>query len=91
MAIQIQDFLLVSSYPVLTSVVCCGRLIRSKGTSNDSSEEETQYPHIYLVFNHIRKTTEDIWALTVCTRNRSWTNRKNFGGRPYLGHVVHNL
>lgn len=44
----------------------------SKGTSDDSKKKETLYPQIYLIFNHIGKATEDIWALTVDTQNRSW-------------------
>ncbi|OCL02909.1 hypothetical protein AOQ84DRAFT_443053 [Glonium stellatum] len=48
------------------------------GTSNDSSDDATQYPQIYLVFNHQGKPTEDIWALTVNAESRAWINQKNF-------------
>ncbi|KAF4954223.1 hypothetical protein FGADI_5436 [Fusarium gaditjirri] len=48
------------------------------GTSNDSSQQKTSYPQIYLVFKHQELDTEDIWALTVSTETKSWTNAKVF-------------
>ncbi|KAJ3545800.1 hypothetical protein NM208_g2329 [Fusarium decemcellulare] len=57
------------------------------GTSNDSSQQKTSYPQIYLVFKHQGLDTEDIWALTVSTETKSWTNAKVFQ-MPYNADMI---
>jgi hypothetical protein len=50
-----------------------GALKVIQGTSNDSTGPETLYPQLFLVFSHIGKDTEDFWALTISTQEKSWT------------------
>ncbi|KLP05067.1 Uncharacterized protein LW94_14144 [Fusarium fujikuroi] len=45
------------------------------GSSND---KKNTYPCFYMTFNHIDKTTEDVWAVCVDPMTRQWSRQKTF-------------
>ncbi|EWY82057.1 hypothetical protein FOYG_14177 [Fusarium oxysporum NRRL 32931] len=45
------------------------------GSSND---KKNTYPCFYMTFNHIDKTTEDVWAVCVDPVTRQWSRQKTF-------------
>ncbi|KAF5558478.1 hypothetical protein FPHYL_7387 [Fusarium phyllophilum] len=45
------------------------------GSSND---KKNTYPCFYMTFNHIDKTTEDVWAVCVDPTTRQWSRQKTF-------------
>ncbi|KAF4343598.1 hypothetical protein FBEOM_2508 [Fusarium beomiforme] len=42
------------------------------------SEDRGTYPQIHLVFNHLDKTTKDIWAVSVNPPKRTWAHEPVF-------------
>ncbi|KAL2670302.1 hypothetical protein Neosp_014769 [[Neocosmospora] mangrovei] len=45
------------------------------GSSND---KKNTYPCFYITFNHIDKTTEDVWAICVDPTSRQWARQETF-------------